>query len=673
MLHFTSTDRIFVKYRFRLISSLVLIAVSALAYLPLINRIGYSHDDWYLMAIAQTDGPQVFHEIFSVDRPLRAFVMIPAYRLFGSNPLYYHISAFVFRVAGALALLWLLQMLWPRESITTTLMSLLFLIYPGFLSQPNAIDYQSHIIGLAAALLSIALTIKAILSENRVLKILFHASSIFLGWFYLGQMEWYIGIEFFRWICVFLMSSRAQGTIIQKVERTIRWGYPALAVPFVFLLWRLLFFTSERGATDVDIQFEQVKLYPLQTIYHWALQVIQDLFDVTLSAWVTPFSQLMGYIQVWGGVIALIAAGLILIAIHKLKEYDSQYEPSQPNLYHEALIVGLLTIIGGLIPIAMVNRDVSFPSFSRYSLISSIGVTIFIVALLMHLKGSIVRSGIAIGLCLISIMTHHANTVKFAQETAGSNMFWWQVSWRVPQFSKNTTLIVNYPEAGIEEDYFVWGPASLIYYPEKQNPRSIQPGLYAAVLNKDTVLKILRRERQEFDNRKNIITYKNYRNILILTQPTKTSCVHTIDGSRPEYSRNEWDSIRVIGTYSEMEHVLADETSHTPPAIVFGPEPPHNWCYFYEKADLARQRGNWDEVISLATEAFDKGLAPGDAIEWMPFLQAYASVGDVNRLTELAPVINVDPYVSMQACQILGLQDLSDPVIKVVDSRYCLQ
>ncbi|HXQ35132.1 MAG TPA: hypothetical protein VN843_14045, partial [Anaerolineales bacterium] len=200
------------KYRFRLISSLVLIAVSALAYLPLINQIGYSHDDWYLMAIAQTDGPQVFHEIFSVDRPLRAFVMIPAYRLFGSNPLYYHISAFVFRVAGALALLWILQMLWPRDPITTTLMSLLFLIYPGFLSQPNAIDYQSHIIGLAAALLSIALTIKAILSESRVLKILLHASSIFLGWFYLGQMEWYIGIEFFRWICVFLMSSLSQGT-----------------------------------------------------------------------------------------------------------------------------------------------------------------------------------------------------------------------------------------------------------------------------------------------------------------------------------------------------------------------------------------------------------------------------------------------------------------------------
>jgi hypothetical protein len=28
----------------------------------------------------------------------------------------------------------------------------------------------------------------------------------------------------------------------------------------------------------------------------------------------------------------------------------------------------------------------------------------------------------------------------------------------------------------IEEDYFIWGPANLIYYPEKQNEKNIQPG-----------------------------------------------------------------------------------------------------------------------------------------------------------------------------------------------------
>src|SRR5262250_2137569 len=104
-----------VRDRTALMGVLVLLVVGALTYLPLIHRFGYTHDDWYLMATARANGPSVFWDIFSVDRPYRALVMIPAYILFGANPLYYNLSAFVFRLAGALALLWTLNMLWPRH------------------------------------------------------------------------------------------------------------------------------------------------------------------------------------------------------------------------------------------------------------------------------------------------------------------------------------------------------------------------------------------------------------------------------------------------------------------------------------------------------------------------------------------------------------------------------
>ena len=654
-------------------SILFLIIISAIAYLPLVVRFGYYYDDWYLMPSAHAEGSSVFWDIFSVDRPYRALVMIPAYTLFGANPLYYNLSAFVFRVAGALALLWSLYMLWPRHPSLTTSMSLLFLIYPGFLSQPNGIDYQSHILGLAAALFSVAFTLKAILSENRMTKILCHAASLLTGWLYLGQMEWYIGFEFFRWISAFLLSSRAGGALSQKVWRGIQWAYPSLAVPGLFLIWRLFFFHSQRGATDVDLQFSQFRLYPLQTVYHWMLQVAQDSFDVTLAAWAIPLSQLTGYIQRWGVLLAILTAGLVFFALYRLKGEESPTEPNQPNVSREAIVLGLLGTIGGLIPIAMVNRDVWFPSFSRYSLVSSVGVAILIPAILMYLKASTLRNGIIAALCLISILTQHANAVQYAEETARIRNFWWQVAWRVPQFEKNTTLVANISGVATEEDYFVWGPATLIYYPERQNPEGIQPGLFAAILNQDTVTKVLARERQEFDNRKNIITYKNYRNIVVLTQPSANSCVHIMDGSHPEYSQKDSDSIRAVGPYSEIEHVLANEPAHTPPEIVFGPEPEHGWCYYYQKADLARQRGDWPEVIKLGDQASTQGFAPKDRIEWMPFLQAYAQMGDIDRLTKLAPVVRTDPYTTRQVCSTLrSISTLSPVSIESIDSLYCI-
>jgi hypothetical protein len=601
-------------------------------------------------------------------------VMIPAYWMFGNNPLYYNLSAFVFRVAGGLALWWILNLLWPRQRIATTGMALLFLIYPGFLSQPNAIDYQSHIVGLAAALCSIALTLKAVSSGDHVHTTLWHLLSFPFGWLYLSQMEWYIGIEFFRWACVFLYVSRQSGTILQKGLQTIRRAYPALVIPLFFLVWRLFFFVSDRGATDVDFQFERFKLYPLQTLFHWSVQVVQDLFDVMLSAWSIPLSQLTGFIQPWGAILSVVVIGMLVFILFKSEANNAHENAEGFTMTYEALMLGLLTAVAGLIPIAMVNREVLFPPFSRYSLVSSVGVAIFIVALLSAIKVRSLRISLFGVFVLIAMLTHHANSMKFARETSVVRNFWWQVSWRVPQVEQRTTLVGNYPLAAIEEDYFIWGPASLIYYPANETKEGIQPGLFATLLNRDTVVRVLSRERQQFDNRKNIVTYPNYRNILILTQPASNSCVHVIDGLQPAFSQSELDSIRVIGPYSEMERVLVDETPHAPPTIVFGAEPDHGWCYYYQKADLARQRGDWEAVLTFGEEAFQKGLVPGDSIEWMPFLQAYAYTNDAERLAELAVDVAASPYIARQACLIVGdMPDLSESVIEVIDGLYCLE
>lgn len=655
-------------------SILLLAVVSGLAYLPLVGKFGYLNDDWYLMYSASAYGPQTFIDIFSVDRPGRALVMIPAYALFGGDPLPYNLSAWFFRLTGGLALLWILNRIWPGKRTVTTLMALLFVIYPGFLSQPNAIDYQSHILGLAAALLSIALTLKATLSESRLLKITFHGLAILLGWFYLSQMEWYLGFEFFRWACVFVLASRLTDTLLHKAGKAFRWASPALAIPIFFLIWRLFFFESERGATDTEVQFEALRLYPIQTFYHWTVQVVQDLFDVLVSAWAVPLSELMRYVQGWGAVLAVGAAALVLFVLNKVRDQEDR-DGSPTGLFsQEAIWLGFVSAAAGLLPVAMANREVAFPFFSRYSLVSSVGVSIFVVALLANLKAPALRAALAAALVLISVLTHHANSVRVARETEVVRTFWWQVSWRVPQFAPRATLIGNYPAAPTEEDYFIWGPANLIYYPEKQNTEKIQPALFASVLNKGMVLKVLTKERQKQDVRKNIVTYPNHRNIVVLTQPTANSCVHVLNGLQPEFSQGELDAIRVIGPYSELEHVLADEAPHTPPIGVFGPEPRRGWCYYYEKADLARQRGDWEAVLRLDREASAQGFVPADTIEWMPFLQAYARTADVERLRDLAPGIASDPYAAAQACRILSsLPELSGDVIEVVDSLYCLE
>ena len=65
--------RLLKNEKFRSVALLTII--SALVYLPLVAKLGYTHDDWYLMYAAKVKGASIFHTVFSEDRPLRAFVL----------------------------------------------------------------------------------------------------------------------------------------------------------------------------------------------------------------------------------------------------------------------------------------------------------------------------------------------------------------------------------------------------------------------------------------------------------------------------------------------------------------------------------------------------------------------------------------------------------------------
>jgi hypothetical protein len=74
-----------------------------------------------------------------------------------------------------------------------------------------------------------------------------------------------------------------------------------------------------------------------------------------------------------------------------------------------------------------------------------------------------------------------------------------------------------------------------------------------------------------------------------------------------------------------------------PPQAYFGAEPDPSWCYYFEKADLARQNGNWQEVTRLGDLAFQLNtrLYEVNAPELLPFIEGYADTGNWVKAREL--------------------------------------
>lgn len=657
---------------------LIIFSISAIAYLPLVRQFGYLNDDWYLMYDMQVKDVNFFHVIFSGDRPGRALAMIPLFSSFGFEPFYYHLSAYIFRFFGGVCLYWALQMLWCEKKYSTLAAALLFTIYPGFLSQTNAIDYQSHILGLFLALLSVALTIKSVMALERRSRLLFAAGSILAGWGYLSQMEYFIGIEAFRYACIFVLMWRAQGESIgQKFMKGGIASLPFLLIAGGFLIWRLFFFVAERKATDIGLQVSQLFSSPL-TLLWWLNYLIQDMFSVVLVAWGLPVYILAFTLRLrnilsafgWAG-FAVVIAVLGMRRVEKDDtETDSRLRPSQ-----EALWLSLISIVGGLLPVILVNRHVSLPDYSRYTLIASIGAVLLLVTVIENISSRIVRSSVLGFFVAVAILTHYGNAVKAVDETLATRNFWWQAAWRAPQFQRGVTLIASYPDSALSEDYFVWGPANLIYYPEKQSSNPIEIQLPAAVLTDNVVLQIATNGGIETPLRRGNYLERDFGNVLVMIQTSSNGCVRFINGDMPELSPSDQQRLFLVAPFSRLENVITQGKFQSPPTMVFGEEPEHGWCYFYQKADLARQRGEWGLIPVLLKDALAQGYYPEDALEWMPFLQASAVLGDVEQVRSTAKLMTTDKFLRLQVCRIMTdfmkRETLSDEMKLVIEHNIC--
>jgi len=495
-------------------------------------------------------------------------------------------------------------------------------------------------------------------------------------------MEYFIGIEAFRLACITLVVWRLQHTDYkEKIRKTLLKWLPFATIPVGFLSWRVFFFHAERKATDIGAQIGSLFTSPLTGLW-WVTYLIQDFFNVLLAAWVLPFSMFVLPMRLQN---QLIGFGLAFVAVVVYiwgcqligkNESDISTNSNQKEM-REHVWVGAVSILGGLAPVIAANRHIVFPDYSRYTLIASIGVVILLSAFLFQLSSRRLMVSVAGVLIAISVLTHYGNSVKAANETETVQDFWWQVAWRAPHIKTGTTLSATYPDVATQEDYFIWGPANHIYYPDVRRDDQFEIDLPAIVLNEVTVSKIISRRGEDvYRKRGDVLITNEYDNVLVITQAERNSCVRILNGNSPDLSVYDRQRVLLVAPYSKLGNVIITEASPVPPRVIFGGEPSHDWCYYYQKADLARQMGDWKSVVSLYEEAVKYGFHPNDQIELMPFLQAYAYLGNQKMVKDLSTRINTSVFYSEQACVKLNTMadlgySLSLDMKTEVDKLFC--
>ena len=683
--------KLFTKSNYqRIIEIILILVIAGLAYLPNITRASIYRDDWYYAMDRTIGGPGIFQEMFSIDRPARGPLFEAYYQLFDIQPIFYHLSSFIWRVLGGFAALYLFNLLWPGKKRVALFMALAFMLFPGYSRWLEGFENQPRIISSFLEVISIALTLQAINTKRMAPKIVAWIGSILTGWAYIAFVDFAIGMEFFRLLCVFIVISHAipKKSILQKSVQTLRaWAVAAL-IPVLFLIWRLFIFHNQRPTTDVGLQLSYLIKSPLHTGLTWLIHLFQSSINIALLAWAMPTSQTLfnyGVSEIiWGFIVASLAVGCLLAAEFFLnKKVDAvQVRNSNPTDHWqiEAILIGLAGVIVGVVPVIMANRYATLGNYSHYALPSSLASAALLGGLVFSILSNRIRLGVISILVLFAVLTHYSISLRITQEETTVSNFWQQVVWRAPGIKAGTTLVVNYPSIDFGQDIdTVAGPANYLYFPQltKQIPATYQ--LSALEQGENSSKDVLNNPGKSFVFRYR--THKsdvNYDNLLVMTQPTSDSCVHILNPTWLQISNADPYPISSVAALSKIDRVLTSATPPVPNKSIFGPEPKHEWCFYYEKADLALQNGDFNTIASLGDEIFKQDLHPGDAIEWLPFVQAYALSGNIPAIDKMGKSFKQEPYYSKQVCQILksmnsGQYPLPSATLDEINRVFCTQ
>lgn len=623
---------------------LALLALCLLSFGLLAPHLGFYWDDWPTIWFLHFFGPQSFHHGFAEDRPWLAWVFQASTSLLGEWPLAWQFFGIFTRWLYSLSYWWVLRLIWPQAPRQIAWAALLFAVYPAFRQQYISVTYSNGELVLSLFLVSLAMMILAVRSSDPpsppVRRYLLLGAALASSAISLFITEYVFGLELLRPLILWLLQPGRALPWRQRLRKVLSWWLPFLAVLLAFLVWRLFLHTTPRGTI---ILFELLRQAPLTALSQLALTIGNDLYEVSLLAWIKALDirPLLTYgppqIGLFVGV--LLAAGLgAFLWLGKAAASDT---PASRSWALQAVLLGAaaLLLAGWPIWVTNLHMELKFPH-DRFYLPMLFGAALLITGLL-HLfsKYSHWLTPLALSLLLgVAASLHFRDALVFRQDWLRLQDFLWQLSWRAPGLQPGTALLTSKLPFRFSTDNSITAPINWMYDPQLSSTDmaymvyDLESRLGGWLPNLEPGTAI----QQPY--RVTSFTGSTSQAIVLFYNPPR--CLKVMD---PILDRNlpyKPDYLAQAVPLSNLELILPAGQAQPPP--FFGPEPAPNWCYYYQKAELAVQIGDWQQAAAYGDQASKAGLlGPGrtftreTALELIPFIRGYALSGRLELAMQL--------------------------------------
>ncbi len=240
----------------------------------------------------------------------------------------------------------------------------------------------------------------------------------------------------------------------------------------------------------------------------------------------------------------------------------------------------------------------TFP-WDRFNLAMNLGACLLLTGLLCLILRRklfvILAIGVVVGLASASAF-HLAN--QYRQDWDLLKQFFWQMSWRVPALEPGTLVLTYRPPFTYSTDNSLTAPLNWIYAPDTSSQEL--PFLMYDVATHAPFGWDGHDISQELNQNYRTTKFQgSYGQALsVIFKPP--NCVKVLDSVIDRDLPGKPLYITPGAAFSRTDLIQTGPIQpRTPPVDLFGPEPEHTWCYFFEKAELARQAKDWVMVAAL--------------------------------------------------------------------------
>ena len=614
--------------------SILLFAVAFLAYGLLIFRLGFYWDELPMTWIRYQLGSEALTRYFSTNRPVWGMLHQLTTRIFPQVPAYWQIFALLWRWLGAVVVYAIVARLWKGKPQSALGVALLFLVYPGFNQNSAAYLYSHFYIVLIFFLCSLLCMLQAMDSPKRYWA--WTAAGMLFSALNLWMMEYFYVLELVR-VGVALVALRDEElTLRERVIRTLKLWLPYLGVFILSVLFRLFVFNNQvygMGLTG------QLKSAPLETLTKLTQSILVTLRLVLKDAWLQMFvlpdvANIQGVMNIY---YLVIAAAILIATAGLLFIKRDELQTTRKNLIDASWIIGLglLAVFLSGWPFWLIGftPSLAWPA-NRFTLPFAFGVSLICGGLIGLLPWEKLRIVLLVTLVSLAAGRQYLSARDYQQDWEIQKDLFWQMTWRAPGLKPNTLVLLNEGALDYYADNSLSAALNWIYAPDNHTDQIEYVLFYPTTRLKNALPELSMGIPIYYDYLAGEFHGNTSQTLALYYVPP--GCLRILDSDIERLNRliPEQSLMRFASNISDPNLIVNEPHAQMP--VVYGPEPEHDFCYYFEKADLARQFKDWDSVVKYGESALSLSDHPFEPAEQFVFIEGYAHVGEWERAVDLS-------------------------------------